>query len=143
MTKPSAPAPNGRVPVAESAPILQNFTKRRGAHVPVDAAADHGVAVSLDEELDRGVDRGEARGAGRVRDEVGAAEVEDVRDAPGDDVRELSGHRVLGDRRQALSELVVPAGEDLAAHVLGQLLERPTASRACARLGEETRSAVR
>ena len=27
MTKPSAPASNGRVPVAESAPILQNFTK--------------------------------------------------------------------------------------------------------------------
>ncbi len=27
MTNPSAPASNGRVPVAESAPILQNFTK--------------------------------------------------------------------------------------------------------------------
>ena len=26
MTNPSAPASNGRVPVAESAPILQNFT---------------------------------------------------------------------------------------------------------------------
>ena len=26
MTKPSAPASNGRVPVADSAPILQNFT---------------------------------------------------------------------------------------------------------------------
>ena len=27
MTNPSAPASNGRVPVADSAPILQNFTK--------------------------------------------------------------------------------------------------------------------
>ena len=26
MTKPSAPSPNGRVPVAESAPIFENFT---------------------------------------------------------------------------------------------------------------------
>ena len=30
MTKPSAPSPKGRVPVAESAPILQNFTKVDG-----------------------------------------------------------------------------------------------------------------
>ena len=30
MTKPSAPSAYGRVPVAESAPILQNFTKLVG-----------------------------------------------------------------------------------------------------------------
>ena len=85
MTKPSAPASNGRVPVADSAPILQNFTKRRSPMLrstpPVIAAskspadADPRTAALI---------AASAGGAGRVGGEVRAAEVEEVGDPAGD-----------------------------------------------------------
>ena len=67
MTKPSAPSAYGRVPVAESAPILQNFTNVDGAHVAVDAAGDRRVVLALDETLDRGAHRGHRRTRTRRR----------------------------------------------------------------------------
>ncbi len=72
---------------------------RRG-HRAVDAAGDHGVDPSLQQQADGRVEGRERRGAGRVGGEVGAAQVERVGDAPGDDVAQLAGHRVLGDGGQ-------------------------------------------
>ena len=53
-----------------------------------------------DQLLDRHVDGGERRRARRVDGVVDAAEVEPVRDPPGDHVRQHAGERVLGQRRQ-------------------------------------------
>ena len=97
MTKPSAPASKGRVPVADSAPILQNFTK---AATPMLRSTPPVMTASIavvDEAVHGRAQRGEARGAGRVGGEVGAAQVEQIGDAAGDDVGQFAGHRVFVD----------------------------------------------
>ncbi len=70
------------------------------AHHAIDAAGDGDVVVAVLEALHRGLDGGHRAGAGGVHGEVRAAQVEGVGDAPGDDVGQLAGHGVFGDRRQ-------------------------------------------
>ncbi len=123
MTKPSAPSPKGRVPVAESAPIFAELDERVRPHVAVDAAGDDGVAVPRHEHVHRGVEGGEGRGAGGVGGEVRPAQVEDVGHAAGEDVRELTGHRVLGDLGQLVRHDLPPAREDGPAHAGRQVEE--------------------
>ncbi len=80
---------------------LAELDERAGAHVGVDATGQHGVVGALLEPFDGGVDRRHRRRARGVDDEVGPVEVEQVRQPAGDDVGQLAGHRVLGDRREA------------------------------------------
>ena len=66
MTKPSAPSAYGRVPVAESAPILQNFTN---VEAPMLRSMPPVTATSkslLDQSFDRGADGRHGGGAGGV-----------------------------------------------------------------------------
>ena len=65
---------------------LAELDEARRPHVPVEAAGEDGVEVPGDEPVDRGAHRRERGGAGRVGDVVGAVEVEEVRDPPGDAV---------------------------------------------------------
>ena len=62
--------------------------------------------------FDSGVDGCQRRRTRCVHDEVGSVEIEDVRDTPGDDVAELSGHRVLGDVGEAVADPCVHLFED-------------------------------
>jgi hypothetical protein len=103
---------------------LAELHEGRGAHVAVDAASQDGVVLAVDQPLGRrghGCQAGRAGGVGHI---ARPAEVEEVRDPAGEDVGELTGHRVLGDggdrRPQALAGLV----EDRLAHVLRQGGER-------------------
>ena len=77
---------------------LAELHERVHAHVAVQAAGDDGVELVVGEAGDGRVERGQARGAGGVGGEVHPTQVEQVRDPAGDDVRELAGHGVLGDR---------------------------------------------
>ncbi|OQC41260.1 MAG: hypothetical protein BWX64_01026 [Acidobacteria bacterium ADurb.Bin051] len=93
-------------------PDLAELHVRRGAHVRVDAAGEHRVVLPVDQAVDRRVDRRQRRGAGGVADVVRPLEVEEVRHPAGDDVRQLAGHRVLGDLGEAPAELAAEAGEE-------------------------------
>ena len=76
----------------------------RRAHVRVDAAGEHRVEVVMSEAIESGRHRGHGRGAGRVGHEIGSVQVEERRDASGDDVRQLAGHRVFVDRRETAGD---------------------------------------
>ena len=91
---------------------------------------------SLDQALDRRVHRGHRRRAGRVDDEVRPAQVEQVRDAPGEAVAELARHRVLGGRRQVGLHARVQLGGDRGAHVRRQRGEARGVFEVARELGE-------
>ena len=90
---------------------LAELHEARRAHVPVEAAGEDGVEVARDEAVDGRAHRREGGGAGGVGDVVGAVEVEEVRDPPGDAVRQLARHRVLGDRGKAPVDPLAELGE--------------------------------
>ena len=85
---------------------LAELHERRHAHVAVDAAGDDRVVGVALQALDSRGHSGEPGRAGRVSREVGSAEVEQRRDPPGDDVGQLAGHRVFGDRETTGEELL-------------------------------------
>ena len=106
------------------------------AHVAVDAAGDRRVEVTVREALHsrrRGCQRG---GTGRVSGEVGAPEVEQVRDPAGQDVGELAGHGVLGDGGLVREEPLVPLLEDRRACLHGQRREGGRLPQVPGELGE-------
>ncbi len=73
--------------------------------VEVGAAAQHDVAAPRRQLAAGGVQRRQRGRAGGVDGQVLAAEVEAVGDAPGDDVGQQAGERVLGDLGQPLVQL--------------------------------------
>jgi len=79
---------------------LAELHEGRRPHVPVHAADEGDVELMLEEPVVGGVDGRERRRAGRVGGEIGAVQVEEVRDPARHDVGELPGHGVLGDDRQ-------------------------------------------
>ena len=81
---------------------LAELHERVHAHVAIQPAGDDGVELVVGESGDGGVERGQARGAGGIGGEVHPTQVEQVRDPAGDDVRELAGHGVLGDREDVV-----------------------------------------
>ncbi len=76
---------------------LAELDERVDAHVAIDAAGDDGVVLVVHEPIYRGVEGRQSRRAGGIGREVHPAQVEEVRHPAGDDVRQLTGHRVLGD----------------------------------------------
>jgi hypothetical protein len=80
---------------------LAELHVRRHVHRPVGAAGDREVEVAVLKALHRRLDRRHRRRARGVDGEVGPAEVERLRDAAGDHVRQLARHRVFVDLGQA------------------------------------------
>ncbi len=103
-------------------PDFAEFDKDGSAHVAVNAAGDGGVYFMVVEQFDGGVNGGEAGGASGVGDEVGAAHIEHIGDAPGDDVGQFAGHGIFVDGGNTLVDDAVPFLHDLLTHVAGQLL---------------------
>ncbi len=83
---------------------LAELDEGGGAHGGIGAAGDDDVAFAGAEGAGGGGDGGEGAGAGGVDGVVGAAEVEDIGDAAGDDVGQFAGHGVLGDVGQGAFE---------------------------------------
>ena len=92
-------------------------------HVPVDAAGDHGVVLTLDESADSRVHGRHGRRAGGVHDVVGTAEVEEIGDSPGYAVGELARHGVLGDLRVSLPYEVAELSRDRLLDIDGKRAE--------------------
>ena len=92
---------------------LAELHKGGRPHVAVDAAGQHGVHPVIGEQFHGGVDSGEGGGAGGIGDKVRAAQVQQVGHAPGHDIRQLAGHRVLGDLRQRAIHLGVELRDQL------------------------------
>ncbi len=80
----------------------------RGPHRTVHSAGDDHVELVGTQTVDRGLERGERRSTGGIADVVGPPQVEGLRDASRDDVRELPGHRIFGH----LHDLVLDALRD-------------------------------
>ena len=120
MTNPSAPASNGLVPEADSAPILENLTN---ASTPMLRSMPPLMTASYWWSLSPRTAAAEGRQAGRagrVGGEVRAAQVEHVGDPPGDDVGQLTGHGVLGDLEVVVQEARPRLLDDLVLHLRGQ-----------------------
>ncbi len=118
-------------------PDLAELHECAGAHVAIDAAGDDRVEVALVEALDGGADRRHRRRARRVDDVVRAVEVEEVGDPPGDAVRELARHRVLGDLGQPLAHRAAELGGDGGTYLGGELAEARCGREGFGVLGEE------
>ena len=76
---------------------LAELDERRCPHVSIDAPRDRHIELARSEAGDRGIERGQRGSASGIDDEVGAVQVEEVGDAPGDAVAQLAGHRVFGE----------------------------------------------
>ena len=92
-------------------------------HVAVHAAGEDGVHLALDEHGKSRFHGGEAGGAGGVGDEVGTAQVEDVGDAPGDDVGQFARHGVLGDGGDFVGDGFLPAVQNFLLRGAGQAVK--------------------
>ncbi len=91
---------------------LAELHESAGAHVPVDAARDDRVVVAFDQAARSCRDGRHGRGAGSVAGVVGATEVEDVGDSPGDAVGQLTRHRVLGDGGEDIGRMLAERSND-------------------------------
>jgi hypothetical protein len=102
---------------------LAELHERVDPHVAVDPAGDHGVVLAVDQPVRRCRRRRQCGGTGCVGGEVRTPEVEQVRDPAGQDVGQLPGHGVLGDRQLVSEEPLVPLLEDRGASRRGQRRE--------------------
>ena len=102
---------------------LAELDKGGRAHVAVDAPGERGVKLPGDQSLDRGMEGRHGGSAGGVGDKVGAAQVERVGHAAGDDVGQLAGHGILGDAGDAVADLFAHAAQDRQLQVRRELLK--------------------
>ncbi len=123
--------------MALNAPILQNLTKTERAHVAIYTASNDGINFICAEQFDGGVDGGKAGSAGRVGDEVGAAQIEHIGHPPGDDVGQFAGHGVFSDSGNALVDGAVPFADNLFTHVFRKLIESVRGLQGVGILGED------
>ena len=107
---------------AEGADFAE-FDEDGRAHVTIHAAGDDRVDLVLGQHFDGGVESRKAGGAGRVGDEVGAAQIEQIGHAPRDDIGQFTGHSIFGDGRETLVDDGVPVGDDLPPQIGRQLIE--------------------
>ena len=105
---------------------LAELDERRCAHVAIDAPRDRHIELAGGEAGDRSIERGQRGSAGGIDDEVGAVQVEEIGDAPGDAVAQLAGHRVLREcGRDAVHPTVQLRGDG------GPKVEGQTGERGC------------
>ena len=100
-------------PCRRQGPDLAELHERRDAHVAVDPARDDGVVGVRLQALHGCCHPGQTGRARCVGGEVRASEVEQRRHSAGDDVGELTGHRVLGDRQASFEKPVPSLGQQL------------------------------
>ena len=115
---------------------LAELDEAGDAHIGVDASGEDSVVVAVLEAFDGGIDCSKRRRTRRVDDEVRAVEVVEVGDTAGDDVAELTRHRVLGDVGKAPADAAVEFGDDGLADVRGKGQEAGRARQLVGILGE-------
>ncbi len=89
---------------------LAELHEARRAHVAVDTTGQDRVVVTLLQTFDRCIHRSHGGRAGGIDDEIRTVEVEKVGDTTGDDVGQLTGHRVLCDLGKAAVDTGGPLG---------------------------------
>ena len=125
--------------MAESAPILQNFTKVGAPMLRSIPPVITASIMLIDQPFDRGADGGHCGGAGGVTNVVRAMEVEDVGNSSRNAVGELAGHGVFGHFGKVLAYPVVEFAKYVAPHLFRQSGEMLGAFQFSRIFGEEIR----
>ncbi len=116
---------------------LAELDEGRRAHVAVHAAGNERIRPAVSQHLDRGADGGEAGGASGVGYEVGAAQIQHVGNASGDDVRQFAGHGIFGDGGEDRADALAPLLQDGLAHRLRQAAESRAALQGACVFGQD------
>ncbi len=122
--EPVGPRVEGDAVVRRERADLRELDVGRGVDHLIRPAGDRNVELTETQAIHGALQRGHRRGAGRVRREIRSTQIESVGDAAGDAVRELTGHRVFGDRRKIRLVALLRFSQHRRLGLVGERLER-------------------
>ena len=118
-------------------PDLAELDVRGGPHVGVHAPGEHGVKGPLPQPVHGGGDGGHGGSAGSVGDIVRPMKIEHRRHPPGDDVRQLARHGVLGDSGEPVRNSIPQLLQQSLTSLLGERREAGRPGELLGELGEQ------